>query len=182
MKCITTSSLLLAFALSLGGVNALAQDALSPALQAKADAYKAKLVEWAAHPVIVAAAREASAKGALPGMNNGKWNDLDEKDPVVTAFETSAAGKQIAKWEADKNINKLVLRDDKGNVAASSLKSVVYNNAARPSFVQAMKGQAWADKQIKPDPSTGIKSVQASAPVLDGGKIVGVLHTAVTVE
>lgn len=182
MKSIPVTSLLLAAALSLGGTAAWAQDALPPAVQAKTETYKTKLVEWAAHPAIVAAAKEANAKGALPGMNNGKWNDLDEKDPVVTAFETSTAGKQIIKWEADKNINKLVLRDDKGNVAAASVKTVVYNNAARPPFVQAMKGQAWADKQVKPDPSTGVKSVQASAPVLDGGKVIGVLHAAVTVE
>lgn len=167
--------------LSLGGLSAWAQ-ALPPALQTKAETYKAKLVEWAAHPAMVAAVKAANAKGPLAGMSNGKWNDLDEKDPVVTAFETSPAGVQITKWEADKGISKLVLRDDKGNLVAASLKPVIYNNSARPPFINAIKGTPWIDKEVKPDPSSGVKGVQVSVPVMDGGKTIGALHTAVNAD
>lgn len=185
MKRLSLPSLLAAavFAtLSLGSASALAQSTLPAAVQAKADTYKAKLVEWAAHPTVVAAVKAANAKGPLPGMNNGKWNDLDEKDPVVTAHETSPAGAQIAKWEADKNLSKLVLRDEKGNLVAASLKPVIYNNSARPPFANAIKGAAWVDKEVKPDPSSGVKGVQVSAPVMDGGKTIGVLHSAVNAD
>lgn len=161
---------------------ALASEGLPPAVQAKADAYKKKLAEWAANPTIVAAAKEANAKGALAGMTNGKWNDVDEKDPVAKAFETSPAGTLIRKWEEDKGINKLVLRDEKANLVAASTKPLLFNNTQRPVFSMAMKGQAWAAAEVKPDPTTGVKSVQASAPVLDGGKVIGVLHAGITVE
>lgn len=159
-----------------------AQSALPAAAQAKADTYKAKLVDWAANPTILAAAREANAKGSLPGMTNGKWSEVDDKDAIVKSLETSPAGILINKWEADKNVNKLVLRDQKGNLVASSLKPLVYNVAARPPFINAIKGAPWTAGEIKPDPSTGVKSVQVSAPVLDGDKVIGVLHAAISVD
>ncbi|MCB2019130.1 MAG: GAF domain-containing protein [Hydrogenophaga sp.] len=180
MKPASLSPLLLSALLSLGSSAAWAD--LPPAVQSKTDSYKAKLVEWAANPTIVAAVKEANAKGPAGGMNNGKWNDLDEKDPVVTAYQTSAAGNMISKWEGDKNLSKLVLRDEKGNLVAASLKPVVFNNAARPPFANAIKGAAWAANEVKPDPASGVKGVHVSAPVLDGGKVIGVLHTSVTAD
>jgi hypothetical protein len=161
---------------------AAAADALPAPLQAKVETYKKKLAEWAANPVVVAAVKESNAKGGLAGMTNGKWNDLDEKDPAVMAFQTSKAGALIRQWEEDKNINKLVLRDEKGNIAAASEKPLFYNNGARPPFAMPFKGQVWAAGEIKPDPTTGIKSVHAGAPVMDGGKVIGVIHAGVTAE
>ena len=172
----------LAAGLTLVSSGASAADPLPAPLLAKVEHYKKKLAEWAANPVVVAAVKEVIAKGGSPGMTNGKWNDLDEKDPVVKAFETSKAGALIKKWEEDVGINKLVLRDDKGNLVASSTKPVVYNNAARPVFVNASKGQVWAASEIRPDPTTGIKSVQAGAPVMDGGKVIGVIHVGITAD
>ena len=172
----------LAAGLALATPMTWAADALPAPMQAKTEQYKKKLAEWAAHPVIVAAVKEVAAKGGVAGMTNGKWNDLDEKDPVVKSFETSKAGMLVKKWEEDTGINKLVLRDDKGNLVASSAKPLVYNNAARPVFVNAIKGQVWAASEIKPDPTTGIKSVQAGAPVMEGGKVIGVIHVGITAE
>lgn len=171
-----------ALALSMPATWACAADALPPAAQAKVETYKGKLVGWAAHPAIVAAVREVNAKGGLPGMTNGKWNDLDEKDPTVTAFETSKAGVLIKQWEADPGINKLVLRDERGNLVAASTKPLIYNNASRPAFSQPIKGHVWAASEIRPDPTTGVKSVQAGVPVMDGDKVIGVIHAGITTE
>jgi hypothetical protein len=159
-----------------------AADPLPAPVQAKTEHYKKKLAEWATNPVIVAAVKEVNASGGLAGMSNGKWNDLDEKDPAVKAFENNKAGVLIRKWEEDKGINKLVLRDEKGNLVASSTKPLVYNNATRPVFANAVKGQVWAASEIRPDPTTSIKSVQAGAPVMDGGKVIGVIHVGITAE
>jgi hypothetical protein len=159
-----------------------AADPLPAPVQAATEHYKKKLVEWAANPVIVAAVKEVNASGGIAGMSNGKWNDLDEKDPAVKAFENSKTGALIRKWEEDKGINKLVLRDEKGNLVAASTKPQVYNNATRPAFANPFKGQVWAASEIKPDPTTGIKSVQAGAPVTDGGKVIGVIHAGITAE
>ena len=74
------------------------------------------------------------------------------------------------------------MRDQKANVIAGSSKTLLFNNGSRPAAVQALKGQAWMDNEIKPDPTTQIKSVQISAPILDGGKAIGILHGSVTAE
>lgn len=174
------------FAASLAGallfthVGAVA-DGLPAPMQGKVDTYTKKLAEWAANPVVVAAVKEANAKG--PGaMTNGKWNDLEEKDPAAMAFQTNKAGVLINKWEGDKGINKLIVRDEKGNVVAASSKPLIFNNASRPAFANPIKGQVWAASEIKPDPTTGIKSVQAGVPVMDGGKVIGVLHAGISAE
>ena len=75
-----------------------------------------------------------------------------------------------------------MLRDEKGNLVASSTKPLLFSIPARPAYLMAMKAQVWSATEIKPDPSTGIKSVQASAPVMDGGKVIGVIHTGITAD
>lgn len=155
-------------------------DPVTPEMQGAVDKYKSKLVEWAANPTIVAAVKESNAKGGLaPGMTNAKWDELGDKDPVVAGFQNSPAGKLVSKWEEDKNLGKLNVRDEKGNLvaASSSAKPLLYNNASRAPFANGLKG-AWSANEAKPDPTTQRKSVQISAPVLDGGKAIGVLHSS----
>lgn len=161
---------------------AVAADSLPPALQAKVDQYKQKMAEWAADPAIITAVKEANAKGSLAGMSNSKWLEVDEKSPTSQAFTTSKAGSMVKKWEEDKQINKLVVRDEKGNLVAASTKPLLYNNAVRPVYINAIKGQPWSAGNIAPDPTTQVKSVQASVPVIDGGKVIGVLHAGITSE
>lgn len=166
-------------------ISSVAQaDPIGPEVQAKVDKYKKHLVEWAANPQIVAAVKESNSKGGVAGMGNSKWDDLSDKDPIVTGLNQNAAAKQISKWEEDKSIEKLNLRDEKGNLVACSShsgKPLLYNNASRPPFQNGLKG-AWAAAEVKPDPTTQKKTVQISAPVLDGGKAIGVLHSAIAAE
>jgi len=176
------SGLLLGMALAMGGMSA-AHAELAPDVQAKVDGYKKKLVEWAANPTIVAAVKESNGKGGLvAGMSNAKWDDLAETDPVVKGFQSSAAGKLMSQWEADKTLDKLYVRDAKGNLVAGSNKPLLYNNANRPPFANPFKGQPWAAGEAKPDPTTQKKSVQLGVPIMDGGTPIGVLQTAVLVD
>lgn len=155
-------------------------DPLSAGLQAKVDKYKAKLNEWAATPAVVAAVKEANSKGAI-AMTNAKWDELADSDATVQGLVSGPVGKQLAKWEEDKSISKLFLRDAKGNLVAASSKPLLFNNAARPPFVNSFKG-AWAANEVKPDPTTQKKSVQIGVPVMDGGKAIGVLHSAIEAD
>lgn len=174
-------AVLMAAVFSLQASSALAD--LPADIAAKVEVYKKKLVDWAANPTIVQAVKDANAKGGLiPGMTNGKWDELAENDPQVTATLITPASKLVKQWEADKGINKLFVRDAKGNMVAGSGKSLVYNAAARPPVKEAMKGKPWNASEIRPDPTTQIKSVHVSAPILDGGTVIGVIHTAVTAE
>jgi len=165
----------------LASTSLLAQAEVPAALQPKVEKYKKQLVEWAAAPALVAAVRDANGK-ASGAMTNAKWNDLEDKDPAVVATMSGPVASQIIKWEEDKNINKLYLRDMKGNLIAGSSKALLFNAAARPPVANALKGAAWSDTDVKPDPTTQIKSVQVSTPVMDGGKVIGVLHASVTAD
>lgn len=173
----TVGCLLAAMFYSVGMMHATA----ASDVQSKVEKYKQKLTEWAADPAIVAAVKEANAKGD-PGVDNAKWEGLKDKDPQVVAILSSAASKKIQQWESDKGINKLYVRDAKGNLVAGSSKPAVFNVSDRPPFQQAMKGQPWQAKGAAPDPTTQVNSVQVSAPVMDGGKAIGVIHTAVSAE
>lgn len=164
--------------LTLASFSTVAAELPAP-LQAKAEKYKQKLVEWAANPIIVNAIKEANSKGALQGMSNSKWLEVSDKDPVVVAFISSKAGAFVSKLDEDTEIDKLVVRDEKGNLVAASTKPLLYNNAVRPVYTNAIKGQAWVDSKVAPDPTTQVKSVQASAPVMDGGKVIGVIHVGI---
>lgn len=165
----------------LASTSLVAQAEVPAALQPKIEKYKKQLVEWAATPAIVAAVREANAKGT-GGMNNATWNDLDEKAPAVVATMSGPVAAMVIKWEQDKNINKLFVRDQKGNVVVGSAKTLLFNAASRPSVANALKGSVWNENAVKPDPTTQVKGVQVSAPVLDGGVVIGVIHTSVTAE
>ncbi len=156
---------------------------LPPDVQAKVEKYKKKLTEWAGHPVIVNAVKESNKKAAATTMTNVTWDALGEKDPIVTVFQTSPAGKLISKWEDDKNLVKLFARDEKANLVAagSGTKPLLYNNSNRPPFINGMKG-VWAATEAKPDPSSQRLAVQVSAPIKDGEKVIGVIHTAVDME
>ncbi|MFA7241882.1 MAG: PDC sensor domain-containing protein [Sulfuricellaceae bacterium] len=177
---------LFVFLTLLGGsvlfASAAQAEPIPPDVQAKVEKYKHKLVEWAANPVIVTAIKEANAKGP-GGMNNGTWDDLKEDDPKVMAHKTNAAGKQLAKWEEDKNINKLYIRDEKANFVAGSNKPLRFNNFNAPQFSSAFKsGKPFGASEMKPDPTTQVMSVQIAVPILDGGKTIGVMNSSVSAK
>ncbi|MEK8033035.1 hypothetical protein AACH06_19605 [Ideonella sp. DXS29W] len=149
---------------------------------AKVEKAKKRLVELAADPTVLAAVRDANSHSAA-GMNNGKWIELGDNDPAVKNTLSSKVSLQIAKWEqSDDTVNKIVLRDQKGNLVGASTRPLIFNNANRPVFSQAIKGQPWAASEIKPDTSTQVPSVHVAAPVVDGGKTIGVLHAGVTAK
>lgn len=177
------SSFLACLVLAAAAVQPAARAADLPAdVQAKVEKAKKRLVELAADAGVVAAVREANNHDA-GGMTNGKWVDLGDADPAVKAILGSKVSAQIAKWEqSDETVNKLILRDQKGNLVAASVRPLIFNNASRPVFANPIKGQAWAAGEIKPDTSTQIPSVHVAAPVMDGGKPIGVLQSAVTAK
>lgn len=157
---------------------------ISPALQTKVSQYKKKMQEWAASAAVVGAVKEANSKGGvLPGMSVGKWDALDEADPIVKSLQISQSGKALSDFSKDKGINKLYLRDEKGNLVASTSKPLLFNNVSRPQFASCIKGNApWSDGEVKSDPSTGVKGVHICVPVVDAGKAIGVLHSSVNAD
>lgn len=158
---------------------------VTPKMQPKIDAYKKQVAIWAADPLIVKAVKEINVKGPIPMMGNAKWREIKETDPVVTAFVDNAAGQLLTKWlNADaKSINKIVLSGDKSHRVAFTSMPALYIGKGKPNFDTSFNDEkVWQQGETKPDPSTNIESVQISAPVKDGDKVIGVLLVALTVS
>lgn len=169
------------FAITLAvGITPVAADPISAELAAQVEAYKAKLVKWAADPTVIATVKDANERGALVAMNNATWESLPDNDRSVEGFRQTPASALIREWEKDPHISKIFLRDKAGNLAAAGIKKpFIYNVANRPPFKNAITGTIWADSQLKKDPSTEEMVVQVSAPVKDGEQTIGVLHTSI---
>jgi hypothetical protein len=178
MAAATMMSLIL-----IGTSTTLLADPVTPVLKTKVDRYKQILADWALDPNIIAAVRNSNASGgALLGMSNSKWNYLDANDPMVTQFRTSQTANLIMKWESAQQgvISAIYLRDSQGNLVASSrAKPHAYNNKTKLPFEMAMKGLAWAADEVESDAEAQVRGVEISAPVLDNGKSIGILHTTV---
>lgn len=154
-------------------------------MQARIDSYRKQAAAWAADPVIINAVKDANAKGPIPGLGNAKWKELKETDPTVTAFVTNDAGKLLTRWMgADaKAINKIVLSGEKSQRVAFTSMPAIYLGKGRPNFDVSMDDEKpWQQDESKPDPSTNIDTVQISAPVRDGGKVIGVLLVSLTAD
>lgn len=157
---------------------------ITPAMDAKIAKYKKQAVQWAADPTIVAAVKEANAKGPIPGLGNAKWRELKETDPTVTAFVNNPAGQKLTQWmNADaQNINKIVLSGAKSQRVAFTSMPAIYLGKGKPNFDEAMGGKVWQQAESKPDPSTNIDTVQIAAPVKDADEVIGVLLVSLTAD
>ena len=186
MKIRRIFSLILLIPLAVFSSVSLAEDVHSPQIVAKLDKYKALMTEWAANPVVVDMVKASNASGGMiSGMTNSKWNFLEENDPQVLKFKHNKAAEMILKWETASRdeISKLYLRDQHGNlVASSNVKPLVYNNRTKPPFENAMKGKPWSAGEIKPDPGTQVPGIHVSVPVFDGTQVIGILHSSVVVR
>lgn len=180
---VRTSLALIAVGL-FGATGPLQAGDITPKMQPKIDTYKKQAAAWAADPLIVQSVREANAKGPIPGMGNAKWKELKESDPVVQGFVTNPVGQLLTKWmNADaKGINKIVLSGAKSQRVAFTSMPAIYLGKGKPNFDESMGGMVWQQGESKPDPSTNIDTVQISAPVKDGGKVIGVLLVSLTAD
>jgi hypothetical protein len=169
--------------LALAGSGSVRAGDVTAKMQPKIDAYKKQAVTWAADPLIVKAVKDSNTAGPLAGMGNAKWRDLKEGDPAVKGLVDSPTGQLLTKWMiADaKGINKIVLSGDKSHRVAFTSMPAVYLGKGRPNFDTSMNdGKVWQQGESKPDPSTNIDTVQISAPVKDGGTVIGVLLVSLT--
>ena len=181
---VTKVYLITMFVTAILGVNPVQADSMPPEVQIKVETYKKKLVVWASDPSVIEAVKDSNDRGGITGMNNVKWDVLSDSDPLILWLNLSTEGKKITQWEEDPAIDKLILRDLNANLVASSYlngKPLMYNNASRAPFQNGLKG-TWSANEIKPDPTTHRMAVQIAVPVLDGDKVIGVLHSAVLVQ
>ena len=173
---------LAACAVFLSGQAAAQQD-VTAKMQLKIDTYKKKIEQWAAHPELAKGVKEGIAKGPTPGMANAKWRELKEQDPLVESFVKNPVGQLVTRWmnEDPKGINKIVVSGDKSQRIGFTSMPAIYIGKGRPNFDTSFEqDKVWQQAQVQPDPSTQIPTVQISAPIKDGGKVIGVLLVSLT--
>ena len=155
-------------------------------LQAKVDAAKVTLTDLGKNPALIAAIKASNSKGGvIAGMSNAKWDELGDADPLVKGIDSNAASKVLQGFAAKNSaLNKLYLRDEKGNLVAAGTggKTLLWNIGSRPFFKPVMDGKAWSDSTVKPDPTTQVKGVALIVPVMDGGKAIGSLQSNYTAK
>lgn len=158
--------------------------AITPEMQQKIDAYKAKAATMAADPALIQAVKEANTKGPIAGLDNAKWEKLADNSPVASEMVNNAAGKLLTKWmnEDTKSLNKLVLTGKQGNRFAFTSKPASYMSKDKTHFSESFTGKNWQMKETQPDPSTKIETVQITVPVKDGGNTIGVLLLSLTAD
>jgi len=155
-------------------------DKIAPELQSKIDQTRMKLENWAKDPAFINAVTIANTQST--SLTNKKWKSLKISSPEVAELMSSKVSKKLIEFEKDKTLGKLFLRDKNGNLVAGSKKPAVFNIQGRPAFDNAIRGKTWNSKKVKADPTTKLKSVQISTPIISAGKNIGIIHTSLIVN
>ena len=157
---------------------------LTPAVQAELDRLKQTAAEWAADPLIVGAVKAQNGKGPVAGMDNAKWKSIRRSDPTIQAFVQSPAGQFLkAKIQASSGtLDKAFLNAAQGEKVAFAEKTISYLHKGQEKFdVPMSTGKPWQMSKQWFDESLQGFALQVSAPVMDGGKVIGVLVASVPV-
>jgi hypothetical protein len=123
-------------------------------------------------------------KGAIAGMDNGKWRSIRRSDPVVKDLQASPAGQYLTQKVKDSNqaYSEAFLNGAHGEKVAFAEKTSSYIHKGQAKFdVPFGSGKTW---QGKPefDESSQTHQVQISVPVLAGGTAVGALVVGVNLS
>jgi len=157
---------------------------ITPAVQAELDRQKKALAVWAADPIIVAAVKDENSKGPIAGMDNAKWKSIRRSDPVVQGLIKNAAGEFLRKKiEASGGVlDKAFLNGAQGEKVAFAEKTMSYIHKGQEKFDAPMStGKAWQMNKPWFDESLQAYAIQVAVPVVDGGKVIGVLVASVPV-
>jgi hypothetical protein len=160
---------------------AWASDPIPAPVQKLVDEHRAKLLQWAANPLVVSAVKASNSSGGLAGMSPAKWAELSDNDAAVKGVLTSPAGKYVDSLDS-KIVNKVVVRDKAGNLVAANTKVALYNVSHRPVFKGAITGTPWQQDSVQKDVTTQVRSVQIAVPVKDGADVIGVMHASISAD
>lgn len=155
---------------------------ITPAVQAELDRQKAAVTEWAADPVVIGAVRAQNARGPIAGMDNAKWKATRRSDPVVQDMVRSPVARLLRrKIDASGGaLDKAFISAAQGEKVAFAEKTISYLHRGQEKFDAPMStGKPW--QMTKPwfDESLQGYAIQVAAPVVDGGKPIGVIVASV---
>src|SRR5207247_2645668 len=157
---------------------------ITPSIQGELERQKAAVVAWATDPVVVAAVREQNARGPIAGMDNAKWKTIRRSDPLVQALITGPAGAFLKKRIDASNgaLDKAFISAAQGEKVAFAEKTISYLHKGQEKFDAPMSsGKPWQMDKPWFDESLQGYAIQVAAPVMDGGKPIGVIVASVPV-
>jgi uncharacterized protein YdbL (DUF1318 family) len=177
-----TSSLIIAFALSLASQALMAAEALEAAVQTKVEEQIKLIQTWANDPAIVKAVKEHNA--AVPAdhaaMTQEKWKALPVLDPFVRSFTKNEAATALKSKKND-FVAEAFLSDANGLKVAFLSKTSNWSHKGKDKHDVPMTGKSWQGP-AEIDESTGLLQVQVSVPVLEDGKPIGSLVVGLSVS
>lgn len=154
---------------------------LTPAMQKDLTRQAESVKALAANPAVVKAVVEQNEKGPIAGMTNDKWKTVRRTDDLVKGFVKNDAGKALVQkiQGSDGVLVRAFLSAARGEKVAFTEKTISYLHAGQAKFdVPFSTGKTWQGPP-ELDTVTQTHNVQIAAPVLSGGKPVGVLVVGV---
>jgi hypothetical protein len=155
---------------------------ISPAVQKELDRHIEVVKSWATNPVIVKAVLAQNDKGPISGMDNMKWKTVRRSDDLIKGFQATEAGQFLKQKcsESHGTYPEAFLNAEKGEKVAFYEKTTSYIHKGAAKFdVPFTTGKTWQG-QPEFDESSQTHQVQVSAPVVSGGKAIGVLVVGVS--
>ena len=104
-------------------------------------------------------------------MTQDKWKELPVLDPKVRYFSKNPLA-EFLKTKKNDMITEMFVSAADGTKVAFLSKTSNWSHKGKPKHDEPMAGKNWQG-QIEMDESTGLKSIQVSVPVMDGGKAIG---------
>ena len=154
---------------------------MTPAVQSELDKLKTVVARWAADAAIVKAVTDQNGKGPIAGMDNAKWKTARRSDGAVKELQNNPAGKYL-KSKLDSSggaFTEAFLSAAQGEKVAFVEKTTSYIHKGQAKFDVPLGGaKSWQGK-AEFDESAQTYQIQVSVPVLDAGKIIGVLVAGV---
>jgi hypothetical protein len=152
------------------------------------DFVNSEVAKLGSDPVIVAATKAQNAKGTSLGdikSLDDKWKAHAGTADYMQALMDSECGKHMAAYQ-DKNsfVAEMFLTDNQGANVAMTGKTSDYWQGDEAKFTKSFTGGAGTVfmGDVEFDDSTQVYVVQASIPVVDGGKVIGVLVVGIDVD
>ena len=174
MKTKTLLSLAGAVFLAFGPATVKAEE-IDAATQAKVDAMKVEIAKWANDPVIVNPVKKQN--GGLPDelatMDQDQWKRANLFAPAVRNLTKNKVAGFLKEKKTDA-VSEAFVSDANGFKVGFLAKTSGWSHKGKAKHDVPMTGKTWQGEP-EVDSSTGLKQVQISVPVIDGGKPIGSL-------
>jgi len=149
---------------------------------------KGELAKLGSDPVIIKAVQEENAKNKTLDQIKAKdqeWKGDAGLADYMKAIMESECGQYLRKIQAQRPyLAEIFVMDNQGANVAMTDKTSDYWQGDEAKFTESFKGGAGAIhiSEVEFDDSTQVYVVQASVPVLDGGKAIGAITFGIDVE